>query len=225
MDRSSWHQPIDAYCERIDPSFWSEPVNALTNGAFIIAAIAAAVLWLRAPRRDWLVAVLIVLAFAVGVGSFLFHTVATRWAALADVVPIALFIIVYFFLAMRRYLELPLWAALAVTVLFQAFSMTVPGLWLDFARARFGYDPLNGSAGYLPAAAAMIVVGILAWRGRPAVGRALVGIGGLFVVSLTFRSIDSLVCGALPLGTHFLWHLANALVLFLLLRVALRSQA
>jgi len=225
MDRSSWHAPIDAYCERIDPSFWSEPVNALTNGAFIIAAIAAAVLWLRAPRRDWLVAILIVLAFAVGVGSFLFHTVATRWAALADVVPIALFIIVYFFLAMRRYLELPLWAALAVTVLFQAFSMTVPGLWLDFARAQFGYDPLNGSVGYLPAAAAMIVVGTMAWRGKPAVGRALVGIGGLFVVSLTFRSIDSLVCGALPLGTHFLWHLANALVLFLLLRVALRRPA
>lgn len=225
MERSFWQQPIDAYCERADPSFWSEPVNALTNGAFLLAAIAAGLIWLRAPRRDWLVAVLIALTFAVGIGSFLFHTIATRWAALADVLPIALFIIVYFFLAMWRYLELPLWAALAVTALFQGLSMIVPGLWLDFARAQFGYDPLNGSAGYLPAAAAMIVVGALVWRCKPAVGRALVGIGGLFVVSLTFRSIDTLVCGALPLGTHFLWHLANGLVLFLLLRVALPRPA
>ena len=28
---------IDAYCERTDPSYWSEPVNAVTNAAFLIA--------------------------------------------------------------------------------------------------------------------------------------------------------------------------------------------
>ncbi|NCV65913.1 MAG: hypothetical protein EBW16_06880 [Burkholderiaceae bacterium] len=29
--------PIDIYCERLDASFWSEPINAITNLAFIIA--------------------------------------------------------------------------------------------------------------------------------------------------------------------------------------------
>ncbi|CAN0604740.1 unnamed protein product, partial [Ectocarpus sp. 12 AP-2014] len=29
---------IDAYCERMDAGFWAEPVNALTNAAFLIAA-------------------------------------------------------------------------------------------------------------------------------------------------------------------------------------------
>ena len=29
---------IDLYCERLDSSFWAEPINALTNVAFIIAA-------------------------------------------------------------------------------------------------------------------------------------------------------------------------------------------
>ena len=29
---------IDNYCERIDPAFWSEPVNALTNLSFLLVA-------------------------------------------------------------------------------------------------------------------------------------------------------------------------------------------
>ena len=28
-------ETIDIYCERLDPSFWAEPINALTNLAFI----------------------------------------------------------------------------------------------------------------------------------------------------------------------------------------------
>jgi hypothetical protein len=40
-------------------------------------------------------------------------------------------------------------------------------------------------------------------------------------VSLVFRSIDQAVCASFPLGTHFLWHCLNGLVLYLLLRAAL----
>jgi hypothetical protein len=27
----NWAESIDLYCERTDPSLWSEPLNALTN--------------------------------------------------------------------------------------------------------------------------------------------------------------------------------------------------
>ena len=30
---------IDAYCERTDASYWSEPVNAVTNAAFLIGRL------------------------------------------------------------------------------------------------------------------------------------------------------------------------------------------
>ena len=41
------HSHIDLYCDRTGPEFWSEPVNALTNLAFVIAG-----LWgLREARR------------------------------------------------------------------------------------------------------------------------------------------------------------------------------
>ena len=42
-----YQQKIFAYCERgLDPSFWAEPVNALTNLGFILASLIALVmLW------------------------------------------------------------------------------------------------------------------------------------------------------------------------------------
>lgn len=43
-------------------------------------------------------------------------------------------------------------------------------------------------------------------------------------MSLTMRSIDNALCGSLPLGTHWLWHLLNALVLYLLLRAAASGE-
>ena len=69
---------IDLYCERTDASFWSEPLNALTNLAFLVAAILIA-RWARRERGrlSWDAAVLAALAALVGVGSFLFHTFAT----------------------------------------------------------------------------------------------------------------------------------------------------
>ena len=32
---------IDLYCERLSPGIWAEPINALTNLAFLVAAFAA----------------------------------------------------------------------------------------------------------------------------------------------------------------------------------------
>ena len=39
---------IDIYCERIDTAFWAEPVNAVTNLAFILAALYG---WRLAAKR------------------------------------------------------------------------------------------------------------------------------------------------------------------------------
>ena len=90
------------YCERAqDPSFWAEPLNAVTNAAFLIAAAVCLVIALRARRADGPVLWLIAVMAAIGVGSFLFHTYAETWAALADVIPIGIFILSFFVLSMR----------------------------------------------------------------------------------------------------------------------------
>jgi hypothetical protein len=47
----------------------------------------------------------------------------------------------------------------------------------------------------------------------------------IFMVSLALRIVDLDICDAFPLGTHFLWHVLNAVLLYLLLRGALARPA
>lgn len=211
---SSWSTPIDLYCERTDPSFWSEPFNAVSNVAFLLAAAAAYWSWRRSGHRDAAVLALIGVVVLIGFGSFTFHTVATRGAILLDVGPIGSFIYGYFLLALRRFLRLswPLTAAgllgfLALSVIAEQVPRTV----------------LNGSSGYLPALAALVVIGAIE-RATPW-GRAMLQAAAVFVVSLCFRIIDLDICNAVPLGTHFLWHICNAIVLYLVLRGALTKRS
>jgi hypothetical protein len=42
-------------------------------------------------------------------------------------------------------------------------------------------------------------------------------------VSLVFRTVDEAVCTAIPIGTHFLWHVCNAIMLYLLLAALIRG--
>ena len=82
-----WGVKIFNYCERGgNPAFWAEPLNAVSNAAFIIAALLATREYFSRPsgQRGIAEAGLILLVYVIGIGSFLFHTYATRWAAIAD---------------------------------------------------------------------------------------------------------------------------------------------
>jgi len=209
----NWSQPVDIYCERLDPGFWAEPVNALSNLAFVLAGLAALALARRTGRGDAAVVLLSANAVAVGIGSFLFHTVATRWAGLADVLPILVFILGYFAAAMNRFVGLGWGRAVLATLGFLA------GAWaLGQGLALLPEGLTRGWGGYAPALVALIGVGLwLRARGHRA-GPALMQAGGVFALSLGFRTLDGPLCDALALGTHFLWHLLNGLMLWLLLR-------
>ena len=218
----TWQSKIFAYCERgTDPGFWAEPVNALTNLAFLLAAAAALTRWSRGPQRDHqrIELVMILMVGAIGIGSFLFHTYAERWAALADIIPITIFMVTYLAYALRRFLALAvLWVGLAILVFF--LSLPMAALIVRGAGGSF----FAGTASYLPALAAMALVGITLLFCRHPAAAKINTATCLFAVSLTLRSLDRAWCGWAPerisiaLGTHFAWHLLNALLLYILLR-------
>lgn len=205
------------YCERLSGAFWAEPLNAVSNAAFLLAALLAFSLLRRHGHRDWPVEALTALVAIIGVGSFLFHTMPQRWTLLADVVPIQLFAFGYFAFALKRFIGL----SGAIT----AFATLVfLGLALGLSAAGRAILPVGmaGSAGYAAFLLGLIGVALALARG-PALrhqGKLLALAAGAFAVSLTMRSIDDALCGSLPLGTHWLWHLLNASVLYLLLRAA-----
>jgi hypothetical protein len=205
----NWAEPVAFYCERTSAAFWAEPVNALTNAAFLAAAVAAVIDWRRAGGRDLPALALIVVLVAIGLGSFAFHTLATRGAAYFDVIPIAVFIYGYLPLALCRFLGLRCVATILLLVGFIAISRALP---------RFFPGALNGSIDYVSALAAML---LMLWFVPVTVRPALALATAVFVVSLALRTLDRMLCAAFPLGTHFVWHLLNAVVLYVLLRAAI----
>ncbi|MGR3713444.1 MAG: ceramidase domain-containing protein [Shimia sp.] len=203
-----WMRAIDGYCERVGPEYWSEPVNAITNAAFVIAAI---VMWLRVQRSEaraelGLARLLCGVLALIGLGSYLFHTHATLWSAVADTTPIALYVLLYIYVANRAYWGMPWYWAIGATTLFFPFAyMTLP---------LFERLPVLGvSAGYLPVPTLIALYAVALRQRLPEVARGLAICVGILMVSLTMRSVDIPICGVLPLGTHFLWHILNAIML------------
>lgn len=221
----AWTAEIFAYCERgRDAGFWAEPLNALSNLAFIVAAAVAFQAWCAQDpqRRGPVELALVVLVAVIGVGSFLFHTFATRWAAVADVAPIGIFMVWYLGYALRRFASLGWSATLSGLAVFLA------ALYAGETVRCNGGACLNGSVGYVPALAALAGIGGWLWStGHPA-GRPLALGAALFALSLTLRTIDRSACpytilvASRPAGTHFLWHMLNATLLGILLLAAIR---
>src|ERR671916_3530729 len=102
MGRADMTDVMDVYCERVGPGLLAEPLNAVSNISFLLAAWAA---WVLAKRTGTLsagVRVLIAIAASVGIGSILWHTYPTALTLILDIVPILVFISWYIWLHTRN---------------------------------------------------------------------------------------------------------------------------
>lgn len=234
---------IDLYCERIEAGLWNEPANALTNVVFIIAAMLAwKVIRSRAQSDIW-EKLIVCLAGMIGIGSFLFHTFATSWAAQADIIPIWAFVIGYAVLTTYRLCEhnvaktLKIIVAAVITmVLFKSSVYTLSGTnsAANIAGTLSGQTSafqdaqgsvLNGSEQYLPALFALLIVTVACLILRHSARKYFVSASLLFCASLFFRTIDHAACEATNgLGTHFLWHLINGFVVASLLLALVKTM-
>ncbi len=204
----NWTDQIDDYCERVDLTFWSEPVNAITNLAFLIAAV---YMWRRTsgvvPARA-----LCVILFAIGIGSGLFHTTATLWASLADTAPIGLFILFYLFLVNRDVLRLPLWGAALGTLMFIPYAALILPVLDQVPFVRI-------SNFYWTVPILLVVYGFGLRRTQPETTRGFFIGAAILTVSICLRSLDEILCTAWPIGTHFAWHILNAVMLAYMIHV------
>lgn len=234
----SWQDQVFRYCERArDPAFWAEPFNAVSNAGFLLVAAWAVMRLARLdsdPRSGATraaLAGLVALTAAIGVGSFLFHTFATRWSRLADVLPIGLFMAGYLAFALRAFLEWSVAKIGAGLAAFFAASAVMASISCPVTLTSvtsFAREPcLKGTMGYVPALATLALVGGVLRRRHPA-GRALLIAAGLFLVAMLLRWLDSKACSSIvilgrPRGTHALWHLVTATTLAVLLSAAFAS--
>ena len=211
----NWTQYIDGYCERVDPGFWAEPVNALTNAAFLIAAY---VMWRRVRGQGTPLAMLLVLILAaIGVGSFLFHTFATVWASVADVTPIGLFILTYLYIANREFAGWPVWVSLLGVVGFLPYAAGLTAILSDIPFFQI-------SNFYWTVPILIYVYAFFLRKSAPETARGMVIGATILVASITIRSLDIPVCDGFPLGVHFLWHVLNGIMLGWMIEVYRRHR-
>jgi hypothetical protein len=196
---------IDLYCERIIPGLWSEPFNVISNISFFIAAAA---IWYLAKSQQKIpigIWILISLAISIGIGSTLFHTLATKWANLLDVLPILFFQFCFLWLYSRQVMKMKyIYTGSFIIVFYFAsnYSKQFTNLF-------------NGSLSYLPAFLVLLGFGIYHFQQQKRERFILLGAAGVFLLALSFRSFDLIVCPYFSIGTHFIWHLLNGILLYL----------
>lgn len=202
-----WHESVDIYCERVSAAFWAEPLNAISNIFFIIAAIMAFRLWQKSASRSWDLLTLSILIAVVGIGSFTFHTIATRWASLADIIPIAIYIHFGLGVFLYRVLKLDLmWAMLG------AFGYFLFGGALQKVIPP---ELMFRSGQYAAAMLLLLLMSVISYIKHVPSAKFFLGSFIVFVISLTFRSIDIPICADFPFGVHYMWHFLNSVVMYL----------
>jgi hypothetical protein len=208
------HFDIYNYCERRGPGLFEEPMNTITNVAFIWAATES---WNLAGRHrvcTWDISMMIILSAIVGVGSALWHIYPAPWTSLMDLVPILLFQLCFLWQYLRTCAGMrPIPAAVLLCgyVLCNVLMEQVPP-WL------------NGSVLYAPTVVAIACLAVYHYRSKQPDRWLMGAFTLLFCAAITFRSIDRLACPYVPFGTHFLWHLLNGVVFFLAMRVIILKR-
>ena len=206
-------KPIDIYCERLDIGIWAEPINAVTNAAFILAAI---FMWLRCKN---LVEgrILSFILFSIGCGSFLFHTFAQTWAAILDVTAILIFILAYIFFANRRFLAWSKMVSLIGVILFFPYQLLLASI---LSNIQF----FSSSVQYISVAILICIYSSLLRKSEPNLSRGLFIGAAILCLSIFSRTVDEPLCSILSVGTHFVWHILNAIMLSWMIEILRRHM-
>lgn len=189
--------------------YWAEPLNTVTNLAFICVAMQV---WNQKRRpeaqnsviQSIVVATLLVL---VAIGSGLYHSAPSQLTLILDIAPILGLCAVLTFILLTKYTALSTGKTTLLTAIMIGASMLSGGLpWF------------NGSLFYFPLWVTMLLLSVFCWKSED----RLIGLAILcsFSVAITARTIDLIWCENIVIGTHFLWHLFAALSAALAVRLA-----
>ena len=201
---NTWLNSVDIYCERLDASFWAEPINAISNLSFIVAGF---FLWRLKSHRSTLMATLVIL---IGLGSFSFHTFANRLTGLLDVLAIALYLVAFAFLIPKQWSRNSLLIQLG-SVLMLIVSIVLAQSLMSYLKPALPWLP---SGMYIGAWLALMMFALITQYSNLHAARFLWLAVIVFPFSLLSRQIDMPLCDSIG-GTHWLWHLFNGLTLYL----------
>ena len=192
------------YCERNNLTLLAEPLNLFTNILFLFFSI---LLFFDNTIKDKNFSFIL---FGIGIGSMLYHSIATTFTALVDIAFIILFIF-YYLVILYNKLYIKKNYAYILSVIFIVFCYA------------FGYvfynSFLGSSAFYFPILLHLILLLFyFIYEKKYFYFKKFIFIPLLFLISLYLRTVDIKYCSAFSIGTHFFWHILNSIVLYLLIK-------
>jgi hypothetical protein len=161
--------------------------------------------------------VLAFLLFSIGCGSFLFHTFAQTWAAILDVATIVIFILAYIFVANHRFLMLSKIVSIIGVILFLPYQFLVVSI---LSNIQF----FGSSVQYCPVAILIFIYSGLLSKTEPKLSFGLFKGAAILSLSIFARTIDEPICSSVSVGTHFVWHILNAIMLSWMVEILRRHM-
>lgn len=200
---------LSTYCESGVGLFYTQPINTISNIALLISAYFAYQLIKTNNINNRTIIILPFILAVTGIGSILWHGMPNLLTNFADTLPLSAFVLLSLFFLLDKLLKKRklMWQILLAFILVE-----IP----------FIFHILPSFNGFLPYLI-MLVFGVFVFYGLIKKYKTLTSdlaiIITLFATAFFFRTIDHTVCPVLSMGTHFIWHILNALVFYLLIRI------
>ncbi len=132
-----------------------------------------------------------------------------------DVLPITVFIHLYIISFFKRVIALNIVISILVMAAFVGVGV--------FFQYYFPPDTLNGTIMYVPTYLMLIImIFLLVFVKQSPLYLHLINTAVIWTFSLAFRTMDMQICSHThQIGTHFLWQLLNAIVLYRMLTLVI----
>ncbi len=193
------------YCESLEQFWLHEPLNVITNFAFFVGAYVLYKLIKKKGYDMHLGWFLIFFMIILGVGSLAWHAYHTIPTLLADIIPIYIFIIFTFYFLLQSLTQNH-----KLTIVIS--TLTLFGYYIIFSFFPI-LSIFQGSLKYVFALLIFLFVnGLIVKK----FGKEFSFILPLSILigAIVFRIVDLYVCQIVPIGTHFIWHIAVALAVY-----------
>jgi len=200
---------MSLYCERDAPGWFAEPLNTVAGLAYFVSAWQS---WKQLDRarwrEQWDLHLLSGLIAVVGLASMLWHASGVAWLRWFDAAAIGAFAAAYWtvFLVRTQRLGMP-----GLLIAWGASALGIGAMVAVVPMAAYG-----GTLAYLPLLALLLAGVGLAARVDRRLARDLVLASAVFLLALVVRALDLQLCHWVVVGTHWLWHLLTAGLLFVL---------
>ena len=130
---------------------------------------------------------------------------------------ILIFILVYIFLANRRFLAWSKMGSLISVILFFPYQLILAGMLSNIQL--FG-----SSVQYISVAILIFIYSGLLRKSEPNLSRGLFIGATILCLSIISRTVDEPLCSISSLGTHFVWHILNAIMLSWMIEILRRHM-